>query len=152
MLRHCVHIKIPVGTSSFLVLPTLIHYLVEDAASLTARDGEVLEDVLWILSRHYASILPIDGAKAASEAPDLYPEERKMYHGHLLSCHFDVREKRANYELMAPTEEKRSYEGLQMAPLTLHVHVRDKRVHAARQRLRMKEEKAKLLLLSPPSK
>ena len=150
MLRHCVHLRIPVGDSTFHVLPTLIHYLVDDAVSLTARDGEVLEDVLWILSRHYFSILPIDGASAASPAPDLYPEERKMYHGHLLSCHFDVRERKASYELMVPREEKGAYESLQMAPLMLHVHVRDKRAHAARQRQRIREAKAKLLLMSPP--
>lgn len=92
--RHFFHARIrhPGGTAALPVVLILQH---DDLRILTEQLPAVIEDVLWIVQNHAGSILP----NASQPAPKIY-DATAVYHGHIISASFEVREAEANYGVM----------------------------------------------------
>lgn len=92
--RHFFHAKIkhPGGTAALPVVLILQH---DDVRVLSEHLSAVIKDVLWILQEKAALILP----NASQPAPKVY-NATAVFHGHIISASFEVREAEANYGVM----------------------------------------------------
>lgn len=92
--RHFFHAKIK-HTGGIAALPVVLILQHDDVRVLNEHLPAVIKDVLWILQEKAALILP----NASQPAPKVY-NATAVFHGHVISASFEVREAEANYGVM----------------------------------------------------
>ena len=144
--RHFTHLLLETEASGRVVVPLLLTLQAEDMEVLGSQLTAVLEDVLFILRLHAPRILPGPGAGSGGggsggAAGACAAGAVAVYHGHLVSATFSLREPEPYAVLEAAHDADGGWTNLPLAAFRLCASVR----HKASERRRRKER----LLTSP---